>query len=188
MQGTRFDGRRLINFIIIPVVIFALLLLIDQLTKNYFRNEKSNQVVEVINNFLYFDFVLNTGSAFSFLANVDWAQTFFKILTPISLVLFIGFFIYAYKKGYKWLLFAVTLVIAGTIGNYIDRLIFSAVTDFISFKFGSYYFPTFNFADVYLCVGVVMFIIHLLFLDENALFRNEKRDNSSTEQSTKPED
>ena len=188
MQGTRFNGRRLITFIIIPVLLFVLLLFLDQITKNYFRTEKSASVIEIISNFLYFDFVLNTGSAFSFLANVDWAQTFFKILTPISLVLFIGFFVYAYKKGYKWLIFAVTLGITGTIGNYIDRLIFSAVTDFISLKFGSYYFPIFNFADVYLCVGVVMLLIHLLFLDANALFRNEKRDNSSTEPSTKSED
>ena len=188
MQGTWTNGRRLIIFIFIPIVISACLLLLDQLTKNYFRTECSSQVIEVLKNFLYFDFVLNTGSAFSFLANVSWAQTFFKILTPISLALVIGFYVYAYKKGYKWLIFALTLVICGTIGNYIDRLIFSAVTDFIKFKFGNYYFPTFNFADVYLCIGVTMLIVHLLFIDENAIFKNEKRDNSSTKQSTKSED
>ena len=167
---------------------FSLLLLLDQLTKNVFRTEYSLEIIEVIKDFLYLDFVLNTGSAFSFLADVSWGQTFFKILTPISLVLFILGFVYAYKKGYKWLIFALTLVICGTIGNYIDRLVFSAVTDFISFKFGSYYFPTFNFADVYLCVGVVMLIIHLLFIDESALFKNGKEDNSSIKESTESKD
>ena len=54
MQGTRLNGRRLITFIIIPVVIFALLLFLDQITKNYFRTEKSNQVVEVINKYCWF--------------------------------------------------------------------------------------------------------------------------------------
>ena len=188
MQGTRVNGRRLVFFIIIPVIIFVSLLLLDQLTKNYFRTECNEQVVEVIKNFFYFDYVVNTGSAFSFMANVAWAQTFFKILTPITLIFFIAFYIYAYKKGYKWLIFSLTLVICGTMGNYIDRLIFSGVTDFLSFKFGAYYFPTFNFADAYLCVGVAMMIIHLLFIDEYAIFKNEKKDNGSNNQSAESQD
>ena len=83
MQGVRVDRRRVITLIILPVFLFAVLLLADQLTKYHFRTFASDKVIPVIKDFLEFDFVLNKGSAFSFLADKSWAQTFFKILTPM---------------------------------------------------------------------------------------------------------
>ena len=97
----------------------------------------------------------------------------FKIVTPVALVAFFAFYIFAVKKSYKWLAFSLTFVVAGTIGNYIDRLINSEVVDFLSFQFGSYFFPTFNVADICLTVGVIMLIIHFFFFDENALFKKK---------------
>ena len=48
--------------------------------------------------------------------------------------------------------------------NFIDRLAFNKVRDFIGFNFGNYNFPIFNLADTFLVVGVILFIFHLLFL------------------------
>ena len=63
------------------------------------------------------------------------------------------------------------------IGNFVDRMAFGAVTDFLSFTFGSYVFPTFNMADTFLCVGVAMLMIYYLFLDDSALFgKNGKKE------------
>ena len=117
---------------------------------------------------------MNKGAAFSFLANKSWGQTFFKIITPIALVLFGGFFYYAFKKNYTFSLYGVTLVITGTVGNFVDRLIFSGVRDFIKLDFMN--FAIFNVADMLLCVGVAMLLVHFLFLDENAVFgKNDKK-------------
>ena len=111
---------------------------------------------------------------------MSWAQTFFKILTAVALVFFSLFYIYSIKKGYNWLRFSLILVIGGTIGNFIDRLFVSGVTDFIGFQFGSYFFPIFNLADSFLCVGVAMMMVHFVFLDENAVFKKKDKDEESS--------
>ena len=64
-------------------------------------------------------------------------------------------------------------ILAGTIGNFIDRLAYNYVVDFISWVFGSYHFPVFNMADVFITVGVIMFVAHYLFIDKDAVFRSK---------------
>ena len=172
MQGIRaFDRKRTLIFIIVPVLLFALLLAADLITKYFARENEVNAVV--IDNFFYLSFTLNSGAAFSFLANKEWGQTLFLILTPVALIAFSLFFVFAVKKGYKWLCYSLVLVIAGTVGNFIDRVASGKVVDFLSFKFGSYYFPTFNVADICLTVGVIMLIAHFCFFDANAIFKKK---------------
>lgn len=181
MQRVGIVRRKRIILEVCSLIFLALIIVLDQLTKIYFKNViPKNGDIDVIKNFFYFTYTVNTGAAWSFLAGVSWAQTFFKILTAIALVFFVLFYLYATKKGYKWLRFSLILVIGGTIGNFIDRLLVNGVTDFIGFQFGSYFFPIFNLADSFLCVGVVMMIIHFAFLDENAIFkRNETNEENS---------
>ncbi len=178
MQGIRTDRRKVI-LNILPLVLIILLVLLDQITKTHFKllatttNWKSDTIIK---DFFYFNYETNSGAAWSFLADKSWGQLFFKILTGIALVLFFIFYVYACKKDYLFLRFALLFVIGGTIGNFIDRLAYNYVVDFISFVFGEYAFPTFNLADSYMTVGVVMVIIHFLFLDKNGLFvKNENK-------------
>ena len=174
MQRVRtFDRKRLIIFIIVPVILLAALIGLDQITK-YFA-ERDNADTVVIDGFFYLSYSTNSGAGFSFLADKEWGQTLFKIITPVALVAFCAFYVFAVKKSYKWLAYSVVLIIAGTIGNYIDRLINSEVVDFLSFHFGSYVFPTFNVADICLTVGVIMLIIHFLFLDKSAVFKKKPK-------------
>ena len=164
MQRTRTDRNKKITFIIISVVLCAFLILIDQLSKIYFKNKFHNDgSTTVIDGFFYFTYTVNTGSAFSFLAGKKWAQIFFKILTPLSLILFSYIFVQSVKHGKKFMSISVVLIISGAIGNFIDRLLFNGVSDFISLQFGDYFFPIFNFADMCLTVGVILLIIDYLF-------------------------
>ena len=87
--------------------------------------------------------------------------------------MFVLFYLYAAKKNYKWLRVALVFVVAGTLGNFIDRLTMNAVVDFIGFIFGSYYFPVFNLADSFLVVGVIMLVVHYLFIDASAVFKKK---------------
>ena len=175
MQRTgTFNGKRFVIFILIPLLILVLTLSLDIVTKYFADKDKVNKTV--IENFFYLSYSLNPGAAFSFLANKDWGQTFFKIITSIALIAFVYFYVFAVKKGYKWLTVSLTFIISGTIGNFIDRLSRGEVVDFLSFKFGSYFFPTFNVADVCLTVGVIMLIVHFCFFDKNALFIRKKKD------------
>ena len=183
MQRTRTDRLKKIIFHILPVGVLGVLIALDQVSKVYFKNlylEKGS--TDFIKGFIGFTYTVNTGAAWSFLANVSWAQTFFKILTAVALVIFVFLYYYAVKKGYKWLTYTIVLIVGGTIGNFIDRLIFNGVTDFIVLEFID--FPVFNLADSFLCVGVVMFVVHYFFLDNDAIFKKKEKvdgDNVSEE-------
>lgn len=174
MQGTGAYGRKRIIFEIFSACLIILLVALDQITKYYFANAiEYGQDIPVIDGFFYFTYVQNKGAAWSFLSDATWGQTFFKILTGVSLIAFAYFYWYSSKKQYKWLKIALAFAIGGTIGNFIDRLINSAVIDFIGFTFGTYNFPIFNLADSFLVVGVIMIFVHLFFLDESAIFKRE---------------
>ena len=177
MQRAGVDRRKGIIFEIIAGVLLLVLIAIDQITKCHFsKNYYYGERTAVIDGFFYFTYTVNTGAAWSFLAEYSWAQTFFKILTIVALVMFVAFYVYAFKKGYKWLKISIVLVVAGTIGNFIDRVAFDGVIDFLSFVFGSYHFPVFNIADCCLVVGVIMVIVHYLFLDEGRLIKLKDKD------------
>lgn len=174
MQRTWSDRRRIAN-----TVFFILLILffiaVDQFTKMYFKYLDENGLLgskEVIKDFFYLTYLENSGAAYGFLSGKSWSQTFFKCLTALALVVFLIVFIYSRKKDYTFLSLSMSMVIGGTIGNFIDRIAYSAVSDFINIVvFGKDIFGVFNLADVFLCVGVVFFVIHCLFIDKNAIFR-----------------
>lgn len=174
MQGIRANRRKRIIFEGLFMLLLLALIAIDQLTKYHFSTTlELHEEKSVIDGFFYFTYTINTGAAWSFLANVSWSQLFFKILTGFALIAFMIFYIYAARKNYKWLRTSLILVISGTIGNFIDRLFNNGVTDFLGFIFGDYHFPIFNLADSFLVVGVIMLIIHYLFIDEGAVFRKK---------------
>ena len=171
MQGIRANRRRIIIEIAFIVLLLALIA-VDQLTKYHFSHTLDMYEVQpVINDFFYFSYTINTGAAWSFLADVPWAQTFFKILTAFALIIFVFMYVYSLKKGYRWLKVGTIFIISGTLGNFIDRLSINGVIDFIGFTFGEYNYPVFNLADTFLVVGVMMLIIQFLFIDKNAIFK-----------------
>ena len=72
-----------------------------------------------------------------------------------------------------WLACSVGLIAGGCIGNMVDRIALGFVRDFLNFQFMD--FPAFNFADVCICVGVVVFIIYFLFFYSKE-DKNKKKD------------
>ena len=69
--------------IIVCAISFALVIGVDQLTKAL---TDGAQTIEIIKDILYFKSTYNTGAAFSMLGDVEWAQTFFKILTVVAVI------------------------------------------------------------------------------------------------------
>lgn len=172
MQRIGADRRKRIIIECLFILLLGVIILVDQLTKHYFAtNFEYKEVRTVIDGFFYFTYHRNPGAAWSFLAGVSWAQTFFKVMTIIALLAFVFFYIYSIKNKYNWLKVGLLFAIGGTIGNFIDRLVMGEVIDFLGFIFGNYYFPIFNIADSFLVVGTIMMLIHLLFLDKEAIFK-----------------
>ena len=104
MQGIGVNRRRRIIIEIVFALLILALIAIDQITKYHFSHTlKLYEDKPIIDGFFYFSYTINTGAAWSFLADVSWAQTFFKILTIFALAVFAFFYVYSIKKGYKWL-------------------------------------------------------------------------------------
>ena len=109
----------------------------------------------LIPNFLYLTFVTNTGTFWGLFSNIN---IFFMILSIILLSLLI--YIITVKTTLNKLnTILYSLVISGIIGNLIDRIIRGYVVDFIGIKIFNYNFPIFNFADIYIVIGVLLFIL-----------------------------
>ena len=140
----------------------------------------SNADTVVIPHLLKFYYTTNTGSAFSFLGDKEWAMPMFITLTFIVLAIIFGYILYAIikkKQLSKWLLVAISLVVAGAIGNLVDRIAFGYVRDFIFVFYNTKIFTAiFNVADIALVVGVIMICFYLLFLDNDAIFNFKKKD------------
>ena len=84
------------------------------------------------------------------------------------------------------------LILSGAIGNFIDRMTLTYVRDMIhviiDFGKGEIFPYIFNVADMALVVGAIMLIVHLLFLDKDALFRSHKKDGDESKEKSSSAD
>ncbi len=154
------------------IILFFATLFVDQISKIICDAYQVN--IPVLEGILKIDIAYNKGASFSFLSNVEWAQTFFILLTVVVLAFGVGFIIVKKPKS-KWLNSALALMFSGTIGNFIDRLAFRYVRDFINVPF----FANFNVADICLCIGAFMLIFYVLFMGEDPVFNFKKNKNES---------
>lgn len=149
------------HYIILGSVL--LLVLLDQLTKQYIvKTMNIGEYITVIENFFLINSHRNTGGAWGILTG---QMTIFYFITAIAFVLFyylIKEVDFSYKKLYS---IAVILLIAGAIGNFIDRLLFQEVVDFLDFYIFGYDFPIFNIADICLVIGMFLFAYDILMED-----------------------
>jgi signal peptidase II len=127
-------------------IIFVVLLAIDQIFKAIIVNTNPNIDLKL----LAIRFVQNTGATFGIL------QNFNSLFIWISLIA-IGLLMMNYDHFPKKSNFFLMIIIVGIIGNLIDRIFRSYVVDFIDFKI----WPVFNFADMFITVGVIGVIYYL---------------------------
>lgn len=137
--------------LIITLIVFFTL--IDQVSKylvvNYFHKD-----ITIIKNTFYLIYTQNNGAAFSILTG---KRLFLIIVTFLIIVAIIH---YIKKKCIKdkTNIIAFSLVLGGSIGNLIDRIVRGYVVDFISVKIFNYNFPIFNIADSFICIGVFILV------------------------------
>ena len=145
------------------VLFFGILfVIIDQIVKIVISNKMIvNQTFIVIKNFFSISLVHNTGAAFSILSNSR------ILLIAIGLVALIGliFYIRKLEKVDDIDIYTYSLLFGGIVGNLIDRIVYGYVIDYLSFKFGSYYFPIFNFAGI--CIVISVFILLFRMIKED---------------------
>jgi signal peptidase II len=141
-------------------IIVIILVVLDQASKIIVRYMISPQEsISVIQGFFYLVHRVNTGAAWSLLSKQDWG-IYLLIAISFFASIFILYMIYTVTNIKTKI--ALTLICSGSIGNLIDRLMYKEVTDFLDFHFGSYVFPTFNFADSMIVCGSIFLIISML--------------------------
>lgn len=137
--------------------ITAIILIIDQIIKIIIRsNLNEYQEIKIIKNFFSITLLKNTGAAFSILKN----STLLLIIISVLFILLISKYIKKEEKNLTKLdVYSYGIILGGIFGNLLDRIIHKGVIDYLSFRFFSYYFPVFNFADISITVGIALLII-----------------------------
>jgi signal peptidase II len=138
------------------VYITALLCLgLDQATKTVVRAQLPIGKPLDVTPFFSLFHVINRGGAFSLL----YGRVGFLALVAIAVV--VGIIVYERRHPAmpKWQASALGILLGGTFGNLVDRLVFGEVTDFLDFHLGPHRWPTFNVADVCINLGVLTLIL-----------------------------
>lgn len=132
------------------ICMVLVLLLLDQITKIFINATMAvGESIEMIPGFFKITNVHNTGAAWSMF---EGKMIFFYIISVVFLVAMVYF--YHSEEADKLTKIGIVLMIAGTLGNFVDRLFLQYVRDFIDFVIIGYDFPVFNVADMSLCIGV----------------------------------
>ncbi|MDE6398203.1 MAG: signal peptidase II [Clostridiales bacterium] len=161
----------------IELIVAVALLALDLITKAIVaHNMYVGQSVEIIPQFLYFTYVRNTKAAFGSAFGLEKAlgDDAIRIIFLVITVLAVGVFcwlLYRCRKRHILMRVSIALIIAGAIGNFIDRLCLHYVRDFVEIVFFGCDVPLlgesfaiFNIADVGLTVGVILFLIYFIVI------------------------
>lgn len=156
----------------------AVLLPLDQITKWLVRDRLRENIdsVDVLPGFFQLVHVENSGAAFGFLNGKSWAMYVFIPFTLIAGGILISM-LKDLEDDERFMPLSLGLILAGAIGNFIDRVLFQSVTDFLRVysnnpelnawmleQLGrSAEWPSFNVADIAVVVGVFLFLIHEIF-------------------------
>jgi signal peptidase II len=150
------------------LVLAAAVIMLDRISKAWICARLPYQTygfpghIVVIDDFFNLVNVGNTGAAWSLFAGRNTA------LTCLDVAALIAIFVWRRQLGLRSLVVQISfgLLCGGIVGNFLDRLLYGHVIDFLDFHFGSYIYPTFNVADSGICVGVGIYLLYSLFLTE----------------------
>lgn len=148
-------------------VVAVIILILDQSLKYWATVNLAlgEGVKELIPKVLHLTLIHNEGAAFGLLSSVGWARWLFIILT-VAFVIAVASLISTrviHGEFGRWM---AVLVLAGAVGNLIDRIIHGYVVDMIELEFMK--FPVFNVADIFITVGGILFCVSILLGDSSA--------------------
>ena len=140
------------------LIIAVILLLIDFISKLIINiNFKLLESTTVISNFFSITKVYNSGASWSILTGSRWLLVILAIIILIVLYQYQNKF---FKNTRNTVTFG--LLYGGIIGNLIARIVYGYVIDFFDFNIFGYNYPVFNFADIFIVLGVVLLVIAII--------------------------
>ena len=154
----------------INILIIFLIFCLDRISKEYVINLNNNNFGKelAISKNLNISLIWNEGIAFG-LFSFDKSNLYNYLTVFIGLVILFLIYLALVTVNYKK--YFLLLIIGGALGNFCDRVLYSAVPDFIDFHVGNFHWFTFNVADIFITLGVI-FMILFEFTDTSN--KNEK--------------
>jgi|TARA_X000000368_G_scaffold411282_1_gene395943 signal peptidase II len=146
------------NFYFLATIFF--IFGIDRYSKIEIINNFSDTSV-YLNDFLNFDLIWNTGIGFGFLST---NSTLVYNLVTILIILVILFIISIFVNSERLDKLIYSIVIGGALGNLYDRLVYKAVPDFIDIHYNNFHWFTFNVADIFITIGILILILRNIFV------------------------
>ncbi len=143
----------------------AIMVLADQISKTVIRSTMTlYESITVIPGFFHLTYITNDGMAFGI--NFPFG---IYIFSAISIILTIILFYYLWTIRYESILIrsGVAMILAGAIGNLIDRLFLGEVVDFLDFMIGDLHWYVFNFADSYVTIGMGIILYDSIILEKD---------------------
>lgn len=150
-------------YTVIWLLISVGLIVSDQLIKSWVLNNLSQvDTVPLIDGVLHLTFRKNYGAAFSILQG----KTLFLVVLTSILLVGLLYLILSRKINSKMVTASIALILAGGVGNLIDRITREGgfVVDYIDFRLIN--FPVFNLADICVCTGTGLFLLYVLFFEQ----------------------
>jgi len=142
---------------------FALIIfLFDRITKIKILNNFSEKTF-IINDYINIDLIWNIGIGFGLLSTDS--NIFYHITSTVigSIILSLGYFLVVSEKIDKLIY---SLIIGGALGNFYDRIVYKAVPDFIDLHYDNFHWFTFNVADIFISMGIILFLLRSFFTKE----------------------
>ena len=141
-----------------------ILVLADQISKTIVVKTMSlYESIPVIQNFFHFTYITNDGMAFGI--NFPFGYYIFTSVS-VLLTLFLFWYLWSVRTHSIVIRLGISFIIAGAIGNLIDRIFLGAVIDFLDFMIGNFHWYVFNLADSYVTVGMVLVLVDSIILEK----------------------
>ena len=134
------------------------LVVLDQLTKQIVVSLFTLGESMVINSYLSWTYIQNSGAAFSILSDGGTIQRAFLLAVSLFISAMLMVWIHKTPAVRRQRLFGQFILLSGALGNLLDRAQYGYVVDFIDVHYENYYWPVFNIADSLIFVGVVLLL------------------------------
>ena len=135
--------------------VISIIFFLDRYTKLFILNN-FNENTYYLNDYINLDLVWNTGIGFG-LMSFDNKILYNSISAIIALVIILLLFIVIKSKRLEK--FSFSIIIGGALGNFYDRISYNAVPDFIDIHYKNFHWFTFNFADIFITIGIIIYLL-----------------------------
>ncbi len=167
MISKNFKNRIFSKEGIISILVIFSLFILDRITKIAIIKHQLNNDSIYINKYLNFELVWNTGIGFGLLSQ---NANIYYHLTSLIIFSVIVFLVYLITKSNFLEKILFSFVLGGALGNVYDRLVYFAVPDFIDFHINNFHWFTFNIADIFITLGIILIIGKDLILKKNETY------------------